>query len=66
MSYIREYIQGLRMELSEGHFPSMCEAMCLNPSDTYTKHTCIPVNIYQRHRERCGRLAKLSVHPNKI
>lgn len=34
----REYIQGLWMELSEEHFPTMCEAMHLNPSDTCTKH----------------------------
>lgn len=66
MSYIREYTRGLWTELSEGHFPSMCEAMRLNPSDTCTKHTCIPVNTYQRHRARRGRLDKLTVHPNKI
>lgn len=62
----REYIQGLWMEPSEEHFPSMYKAMCLKPSDTWTKHACISVNTYQRHRARSGRLAKLTVQPNKI
>lgn len=39
----REYVQGLWMELCEEHFPSMCAATRLNPSDTCTQHACISV-----------------------
>lgn len=62
----REYIQGLWMELSEEHFPTMCEAMRLNPSDTCTKHACISVTTSRDTRARNGRLDKLTVQPNKI
>lgn len=53
------------MELSAEHFPSICEAMGLNPSDASIKHTQISVATYQRHRARSGRLAKLTAWPNK-